>query len=117
MKGNGNKNMQFGERLAYIRKKNGYTQQQLAEKLNVSQQVVSNIERNASAPDIDFIRGVADLYNVSIDELIGRTVNPSDKITVERQIMNVIERMDDMGKELSLDLVNQVAKHQGGNND
>ena len=38
--------MQVGKRLADLRKKNGYTQEKLAGKLNVSQQVISNIERD-----------------------------------------------------------------------
>lgn len=109
--------MQVGERLASLRKKNRYTQKQLAEKLNISQQVVSNIERNTSAPDIDFLKGVADIYKISIDELIGRTVLTSTTTTVEQQIMSIIGQMDDTGKELSLDLVNQVAKRQGGKNE
>lgn len=108
--------MQIGKRLALLRKKNKYTQKQLADKLNISQQVVSNIERNASAPDIDFLKGVADLYKISIDELIGRTVYSLPQSTVEQRIMSVVEQMDDTGKELSLDLVSQVAKHQGDKN-
>ena len=64
--------MQVGKRLADLRKKNGYTQEKLAGKLNVSQQVISNIERNMTVPDINFLRGAADLYHMSIDALIGR---------------------------------------------
>ncbi len=108
--------MQIGERLAKIRKERGFTQKDLADKLSVSQQVISNIERNASMPDIDFLEGVADLYEISLDELIGRKVVPKDGNTLEQQIMSIIEQMDDTGKELSLGLVNQVAQHQGNSN-
>ncbi len=108
--------MQIGERLAKIRKERGFTQKDLADKLNVSQQVISNIERNASMPDINFLEGVADLYEITIDELIGRKVLPKDANKLDQQIMSIIEQMDDTGKELSLGLVNQVAQHQGSNN-
>ena len=54
--------MQIGERLAKIRKERGLTQKDLADKLSMSQQVISNIERNASMPDIVFLEGLADLY-------------------------------------------------------
>ena len=108
--------MQIGERLAKIRKERGLTQKDLADKLSMSQQVISNIERNASMPDIVFLEGLADLYEISIDDLIGRKVIPKDGNDLEQQIMSIIEQMDDTGKELSLGLVNQVAQHQGNNN-
>ena len=62
--------MEIGSRLSELRKKYGYTQKQLAEALNLSQQRVSNIERNTTAPDVEFLHGAADLYKISLDELI-----------------------------------------------
>lgn len=109
--------MQIGTRLAELRKKYKYTQKQLAEALNLSQQVVSNIERNATAPDLEFLKGVADLYNISLDELIGRKLNLPAKKSYERKIVEVLETMDEHEKELSLRLVSEVAQHRGGNND
>lgn len=105
--------MQIGNRLSEIRKKNGYTQKQLADELNMSQQVISNIERNATTPDINFLQGAADLYKISLDELIGRQVTFEMGSSLEKQILSIIKKMDDTGKELSLGLVNQVAKHRG----
>lgn len=107
--------MELGERLAKVRKEKGFKQKDLADKLNVSQQVISNIERNATAPDIDFLMSVADLYCMSLDELIERQVVPKDGNGVEQRIMSIIKKLDDTGKELSLSLVNQVAQHQGNN--
>ncbi len=107
--------MELGERLAKIRKEKGYKQKEIADLLNVSQQVISNIERNATAPDIDFLKGIADLYCMSLDELIERQVVPRQGNGVEQRIMSIIEKLDDTGKELSLSLVNQVAQHQGNN--
>ena len=107
--------MEIGERLAKVRKEKGYKQKDIADKLNVSQQVISNIERNATSPDIEFLRGLADLYCMSLDELIGRQVISKQGKGIEQKIMSIIEKMDDTGKELSLSLVNQVAQHQGKN--
>ena len=109
--------MEIGKRLAKIRKEKGYKQKDLADKLNVSQQVISNIERDATSPDLDFLRGVADLYCMSIDELIEREVVPRDGNNVEDRIMHIVKQLDETGKELSLSLVNQVAQHQGNNNE
>ncbi|MBS6959093.1 MAG: helix-turn-helix transcriptional regulator [Roseburia sp.] len=105
--------MEIGERLAKVRKEQGYKQKDIADKLNVSQQVISNIERNASSPDINVLRGLADLYGMSLDELIARQVTPREENGIEQKIMNIIEKLDDTGKELSLSLVDQVAQHQG----
>lgn len=109
--------MQIGTRLAELRRKNKYTQKQLAEALNLSQQVISNIERNTTAPDLEFLYGAADLYNISLDELIGRKLNLPAKESYERKIVEVLEMMNEYEKELSLRLVSEVAQHRGGNDD
>lgn len=105
--------MDIGRRLSELRKKNGYTQRQLADALNLSQQVISNIERNTTAPDVDFLQGAADLYKISLDELIGRKTLITEENSYEQQILNVVETMDDIKKELSLRLLNEVAQQRG----
>lgn len=111
--------MRIGSRLAELRKQNHYTQKELAQKLNVSQQIISNVERGQTEPDIDFLRDMADLYNISLDQLIGRNFLEieKDSDSIERQIMSVIKKMDNTGKELSLGLISQVAQHRGANDD
>ncbi|WP_313345104.1 helix-turn-helix domain-containing protein [Lacrimispora sp.] len=105
--------MQIGCRLSELRKRYGYTQKQLAEEINLSQQVISNIERNATTPDVEFLQGVADLYMISLDELVGRKVLLPKDSSYEKQILSVLETMDDTMKELSLRLLNEVAQHRG----
>ena len=65
------------------------------------------------------MRGTADLYNISLDQLIGRDISgiEKDSDSIEQQIMDIIKRMDNTEKELSLGLINQVAQHRGVNND
>lgn len=105
--------IQVGKRLADLRKRKGYTQEKLAKRLNVSQQVISNIERNMTVPDINFLKAAADLYHMSIDELIGREFSGESGDGYEHKIMTMLEKMDDKGKELTLGLVSQVAQYQG----
>lgn len=105
--------MEIGRRLSELRKKNGYTQKQLADALNLSQQIVSNIERKTTAPDVKFLHGAADLYKISLDELIGRKTLITEESSYEQQILNVVETMDDTKKELSLRLLNEVAQQRG----
>lgn len=105
----------IGKRLAEIRKGYGYKQTDLAEMLNVSQQVISNIERGVTAPDIEQLKKIADIYNISLDQLVGRDFFDDDADEVERKIISYIKQMDDEGKELSLGLLSQVAQHRGIN--
>lgn len=110
------KDMQtIGKRLAEIRKSKRFKQTELAEMLNISQQVISNIERGVTAPDIEQLKKIADIYNISLDQLVGREFFSDDTDEVERKIISYIKQMDDEGKELSLGLLSQVAQHRGSN--
>lgn len=73
----------IGKRLAEIRKSKKYKQTELAEMLNVSQQVISNIERGVTAPDIEQLKKFADIYNISLDQLVGREFFGDDADDVE----------------------------------
>ncbi len=61
-------------RLAEMRRANGYSQEELAEKLNISRQAVSKWERAESSPDTDNLIALAELYGVSLDVLLGLQV-------------------------------------------
>ncbi len=103
----------IGNRLAEIRKSKGIKQTELADKLNVSQQVISNIERGVTAPDIEILKKIADIYNISLDELVGREFWHVDYDDTAKKIISYINKMDKKGKELSLGLLSEVAQHQG----
>lgn len=53
-----------------LRKKNGMTQSDLAKKINVTPQVVSNWERNYTTPDINHIQTLSFIFDVSTDYLL-----------------------------------------------
>lgn len=63
---------QLTEQLLYLRKKNGLTQEALAERLGVTYQAVSKWENGQSCPDIALLPQLADVYGVTIDSLFGR---------------------------------------------
>lgn len=56
--------------LAYFRKMNGLSQSEVANKLNITRQAVSQWETKKSSPDIDKILDLAKLYNVDVKELL-----------------------------------------------
>lgn len=64
----------IGDNLMKLRKKQGLSQQQVADLLNVSRQTISNWELNQGAPTIDKAKELAKLYDVSLDDLVGHAV-------------------------------------------
>ncbi len=60
----------IGQFIAALRKANGMTQQDIADRLNVSNKAVSRWERDECAPDISLIPALAELLGVSCDELL-----------------------------------------------
>lgn len=73
----------IGQFLSALRRSNGYTQQDVAEKLGVSNKTISSWERDASAPDISIIPAIAELYGVTCDEILRakRAPNPTPSET------------------------------------
>lgn len=65
----------FGTKIKKIRQDNNLTQQQLADKYNVTYQAVSKWENGINMPDITLIKQISKDFNVSIDELLGEKDN------------------------------------------
>ena len=88
----------MGSFIAVLRKSQGMTQQELADRLNVSSKAVSRWERDESAPDISLIPAIAEVFDVTCDELLkgGRIVNTLQKERsapkVDRQLTALLNR-------------------------
>jgi len=67
----------FPERLKEIRSQHGYTQKNVADKLGISERAYQHYELSTRKPDFDGLIKIAEVYNVSIDYLVGRTNNPN----------------------------------------
>ncbi|MBQ1565774.1 MAG: helix-turn-helix transcriptional regulator [Clostridia bacterium] len=79
----------LGKRIAALRKEKGLTQEQLAEKVGVSAQAVSKWENDVSCPDITLLPLLADLFDVSVDELLGvKPVEPHVIILDKDEVPN-----------------------------
>ena len=59
-----------GEMIATLRKEHNMTQLQLAEKMGVTDKAVSKWERDLSCPDIGSIPRLAEIFGISVDELM-----------------------------------------------
>ena len=62
--------MEIGKKLKDARMKSGFTQENVAEKINVSRQTISNWENEKSYPDIISVIALSDLYSTSLDDLL-----------------------------------------------
>ena len=60
-------------RLKQIREEKGLSQNELAKKINMTQQRISSYEKGIREPDIETLKILADFFNVSIDYLLGKT--------------------------------------------
>ena len=84
MKGGSHKMLR--ENLKIFRKRKGLTQENVAEALNVVRQTVSKWEKGISVPDADMLIRLAEILDVSVNELIGSSVadeKNEDMIAVE----------------------------------
>lgn len=59
-------------RIKALRQKNQFTQKEVADKLNITRSTYNNYENESNEPSINTLIKLADFYNVSIDELVGR---------------------------------------------
>lgn len=62
--------MEFAQQMKTLRTQSGLTQQQMADRLGVTRQSVSNWERGANLPDIGILIAISDEFHVSLDQLI-----------------------------------------------
>lgn len=65
-------NNNIGKNIRRLRKSHGLTQLQLAKKINLTRQALSNYERGKRLPDIYELVVIADILHVTVDEIMGR---------------------------------------------
>ena len=84
--------LDIGTKIAILRKQNGWSQNELAEKINCSRATLINYEGNKNTPSIETAVKLAEVFNVSLDYLVGKGQNAKfDKKTLSR--LNDIESM------------------------
>lgn len=84
-------NLSLGEKIKSLRKRDGKTQEALANALGVSFQAVSRWENSSAYPDIEIIPAVANYFGISIDELFGY------ECTRDKRVDEIIARVDTYG--------------------
>ena len=67
--------MNIGDKLVELRKKKGLSQEELAEKLDVTRQTISKWELNGTSPNINQAKEISKLFNISLDELVDNNIS------------------------------------------
>lgn len=65
----------FGKNLRYLRCLNNMTQIDLAKKLSITRQSISNYERGQHFCDLNTLVGISELFNISIDDLLKKKLS------------------------------------------
>jgi len=91
--------MTLGNRLRALREKRKLTQKELAEKLNIPNQNISNYERDFRQPDYETLQMLADFFDVTTDYLLGRSSNlpqltEKDEKDIAKKMESILEEMD-----------------------
>ena len=84
----------FGENLKAMRKAKGYTQEELAIKINVVRQTVRKWEKGLSVPDADVLSQIAEVLDTKVSVLLGGTITEeTDKDAVAEQLAKISEQL------------------------
>lgn len=87
----------LGERIREYRIKRGFTQNQMAEKLGMTEANFSSYERNRSIPPSEKLNQIANILNVSIDYLLGRTNDPEPHFEFDEEVRAIAREMQSLG--------------------
>lgn len=83
----------FAENLKKIRKNKGYTQEILAEKLNVVRQTVSKWEKGLSLPDVDMLSKIANVLETDVNILLDGQITTTDQSEIVKQLAKINEQL------------------------
>jgi transcriptional regulator with XRE-family HTH domain len=100
--------MSLGKRLKKEREARGWSQLFVADKLGISNTVLSNYERDYRDPDTETLRRLADLYEVSTDYLLGK---PKNLAELHQRIVDRVAKKKTpylAGKETENDVVEKL---------
>ena len=87
--------MKFNNKLYELRKQKGFSQEELANRLNVSRQTVSKWEVGDSTPDMEKLVAMSDLFGISLDELVldkSPEPAPVEQVPVKSELYSDIKK-------------------------
>lgn len=86
----------FNENLKTLRKDRGFSQAQMAARLNVVRQTVSKWENGLSVPDAELIMEIAEVLDVSVSDLLGTNIEPEEKDNSLEMIASELAKLNEL---------------------
>lgn len=102
-------NSTFAQRLKELRTGNKISQAKLAERLNMSQSGLSNWETGDNQPDTGSLLRLADIFEVTVDYLIGRS-DIKDRPLIDSEIASKIALLSPISQEAINTLIDELIK-------
>ncbi|MDE5978204.1 MAG: helix-turn-helix domain-containing protein [Turicibacter sp.] len=92
----------IGNSISKVRKEAGLTQQQVANHLNVVRTSISNWENGTRTPDAEILVKLAELFNVSVDYLLGKQTTPKNKTA--NPTVPIFQELDKVTQDMLIDI-------------
>ena len=93
---------EFKNRIKFLREQYGFSQKELADRLNIHKQTISQYERGCREPSLDNLLALCDIFNVSSDFLLGKSdVTPRFLTDYELELIDAFRNADDDRRKLA----------------
>ncbi|MBQ2937822.1 MAG: helix-turn-helix domain-containing protein [Clostridia bacterium] len=86
-------NEKFGKFIKELRKQKNMTQKELAEKLNITDKAISKWERGLSFPDITILNSLAEIFDITVSELLNAEIGKKEELDIEKAIQEAVEKV------------------------
>ena len=105
-------NIKIGKALQNLRKSYGYTQEKLAEAVDVSTRYIGDIEQDRAKPSYEVLISICNLYNTSLDQIFSKYLNSSKNKTLEYSLAGFenLSKEDKLTIEYLISYFNKVNK-------
>ncbi|MDE5984464.1 MAG: helix-turn-helix domain-containing protein [Eubacterium sp.] len=92
--------MEFKDKIKYLRKKQNYTQQQVADILGIDRSTYSFYEIGKTRPKLEMLKSLAKIFKVSVDDLLDDDISENDSLVSSPKLFNT-PQFDDKLNDLS----------------
>lgn len=101
----------LGENIRQSRLKLNLTQEQLAEKVDISTSYMGRIERGERSLPLDTLIRISNILNVSVDTLLQDSINTDNDVLIMTQINQLISKLNGNDKKLIIDMIKLMVSH------
>ena len=92
----------FNENLKKLRKEKGFSQEELAAKLNVVRQTISKWEKGLSVPDAQLLISLSEILETPVSVLLGETIESKESVSDKNTIAEQLSRINSQLSEKTL---------------